>query len=706
MSVQTDQAPVVAVRRFVDGTLVSGLFEQLLRTDTSLRTFLSSQRAPSTIGGPLLRYLRELDWLQPKDVFEAQRVLVGLLVAAGEDVSPTDRYERRARLFDQQLALWARVQPTWLNISPTYFSTLLEQCEGMAEDSLEKAMKAKVRTLFRYRGRPPVWLHDENWPVNANGPLTFVEQIDISGPYDTSYRYVFRDETSREKHELVQSTARFEPKSPLPPSSVVGSTGELDIMRGLDFALVPPGDENSMTVPMPVLQALAEALEALDDGLDDDDPVIDDVPVWVAPQPPQPEQTYHQPPDPRPYQPQAVLPSPVNRLPDHDATLPIVRPTSRWAVEVDEGGQVELWSTSVVIGRSPQVSTSDVQRLIVAWDPSLLDTHARLDLIYGSWWVTNFGVDNGVTVIGARGGRVSVPTGRSAPVRTRLWLGSATVDLIALPDPPQGTHTLDSVPTRLVRRPVVLGPAVAPAPGLGVPPPAAAPPPQAVPATVLLPAPAVLAAGAPSTPVPALPAPSVPVPAVGGVPSMPIAAVPVAAVLAAVGTPLGVPAVAPPSPPAGVPAPGATTTDAPMVPVMPQDLWAVSSPVPGPGPYDMDITVQVGPPLAEPWTLALDDGRSFLVRERTAVVGRRPTSAPGVQAVMIADTTRTLSRTHARLDFGDDGWVVTDLGSTNGVLVTDVDGAQRQVEPGHPTPVCGYVAFGSVEARLLAPDQY
>ena len=620
MSVQvTDRASVVAVRRFVDGSLAAGVFEPLLRTDAALRAYLSAKEAPSVVGGPMLRYLRGLDWTQPKDVLEAQRALVRLLIAVGEDVAPTDRYERRARLFDRQVSLWSRVQPTWLSIPATYFATLLEECEHLPEDSLEKTMKAKVRTLFRYQGRPPVWLHDETWPVNANGPMTFVEQLDVSGPYDTSYRYVFRDEKSHERHELVQSTARFEPTtSPLPASAMLGSRS------GLDFPMAPVVDDDSVTVPMPVLEALADALEALDIGPDDAVPVV---PIPVA-------EPYHRPADPRPLTrdrsalrsappsaavygtrevPSSLQPwvDPVSLVAD-DPTKPVVPPPTRWALELDGGRSVELWASSVVLGRSPQASGPQVQRLAVTHDPSLLDTHARLELIYGSWWVTNLSADGGVTVVGARGGPVVVPTGMSVPVRTHLGLGSVTFQLVPLsgggPHQTVGTDGgTEGGPDESTAPPVEM---LAPT-GLHVRP-AASEPRQSSP---WAPAPALTASAAVD---------------------------------------------------------------------------------------DVEATVRFEPSF-DPWTLTLDDGRSFVVRARTVVVGRRPTaSVPGVQALAVADATRTLSRTHAQLDLVGGEWRVTDLGSTNGVLVTDVHGGQKKAEPGNPTPVRGFVAFGSVEARLVA----
>ncbi len=615
MSVQVaDLAPVVAVRRFVDGSLVAGVFEQMLRTDGALRAYLSSKGAPPSADGPLLRYLRELDWEQPKDVLEAQRALVRLLIAVGEDVAPTDRYERRARLFDQQFSLWSRVQPTWLSIPAAYFATLLEECEGIPDDSLEKAVRAKVRSLFRYRTRPPVWLHDETWPVNANGPLTYVEQIDISGPYDTSYRYVFRDETSHERHELAQSTARFEATGSLLPSSVAVRPAPSP-----DFAplAVLAGDE---TVPMPVLEALAEALASLDDGSDDLDPGPQTDPVPVVPEPDESSS--------RPWV------DPVSLWAD-DPTKPVVPPPSRWGLELDDGRRVELWSSSIVLGRSPHVSGPTVQGLAVTSDhPSaLLNTHARLDLIDGVWWVTNLSGDGGVEVVGARGGRVAVPAGRAVPVRTYLALGPVETQIVPLPG-------LDATRPPLSPAPVDQD--------------------------------AVAAAAGPPTGRSGLRARS------GRFASEPVA-----------------------------PASRAETDPwAPRTAPLLAARLGSDDDVEVTIKTDLAMTVKTDQPAFAPWNLSLDDGRVFVVRAPSVVVGRRPTaSVPGMQALAVADSTRTLSRTHARLDLVEGVWRVTDLGSTNGVVVTGTDGKETRVAPGCPTPVYRYVAFGSVEARLVAESE-
>lgn len=116
---------------------------------------------------------------------------------------------------------------------------------------------------------------------------------------------------------------------------------------------------------------------------------------------------------------------------------------------------------------------------------------------------------------------------------------------------------------------------------------------------------------------------------------------------------------------------------------------------------DIDGTVVVRRPTFQPWVLSLDDGRTFVIRSRSVVIGRRPESVDlGVQVLTITDDGRTISKTHARLDLVDDVWRVVDMGSTNGVVATDADGEEVDVEPGRATPVYGRLVLGAVGMRL------
>lgn len=102
----------------------------------------------------------------------------------------------------------------------------------------------------------------------------------------------------------------------------------------------------------------------------------------------------------------------------------------------------------------------------------------------------------------------------------------------------------------------------------------------------------------------------------------------------------------------------------------------------------------------ESWSLEIEGGRTFQLVERRVLLGRDPAARPGAQEIVVNDPTRTISKTHALLELVDDVWRVTDLGSVNGVIVTDPDGTERVLAPGVPEPVTGAVALGRVRLRL------
>jgi hypothetical protein len=102
----------------------------------------------------------------------------------------------------------------------------------------------------------------------------------------------------------------------------------------------------------------------------------------------------------------------------------------------------------------------------------------------------------------------------------------------------------------------------------------------------------------------------------------------------------------------------------------------------------------------ESWTLEVEGGRTFQLVERRVLLGRDPAARPGAQEIVVHDPTRTVSKTHALLELVDDVWRVTDLGSVNGVLVTDPDGTDRILAPGVPEPVTGGFALGRVRLQL------
>jgi len=106
-------------------------------------------------------------------------------------------------------------------------------------------------------------------------------------------------------------------------------------------------------------------------------------------------------------------------------------------------------------------------------------------------------------------------------------------------------------------------------------------------------------------------------------------------------------------------------------------------------------------PSGERWALVLDDGSRLPLTAASIVLGRNPVASTGAQALRIPDATRSLSKTHARLERDGSGWILTDLGSTNGVQAFARDGSVASLAPGVPTPVRGRILLGDVGMLIV-----
>ncbi|KQO96858.1 DUF5684 domain-containing protein [Leifsonia sp. Leaf264] len=121
---------------------------------------------------------------------------------------------------------------------------------------------------------------------------------------------------------------------------------------------------------------------------------------------------------------------------------------------------------------------------------------------------------------------------------------------------------------------------------------------------------------------------------------------------------------------------------------------------------DLEATVVVDRRPRVRWRLALDDGTLLDLTAPRVVLGRNPVAAdPGEQALAVPDQTRTLSKTHARLILEDGEWTVTDLGSTNGVLLYDEHGGEILVDPGVAVSVADGFVLGKVAMRVTFVEE-
>ncbi|WP_308798750.1 DUF5684 domain-containing protein [Agromyces silvae] len=115
---------------------------------------------------------------------------------------------------------------------------------------------------------------------------------------------------------------------------------------------------------------------------------------------------------------------------------------------------------------------------------------------------------------------------------------------------------------------------------------------------------------------------------------------------------------------------------------------------------DVESTVIVDRRPRRQWRLELDDGEVLPLTEEVVVLGRNPSAAAGEQRLAVPDRTRTLSKTHARLAQRHGAWTITDLGSTNGVLIVDPAGEETLIESHIETTISGRFVLGEVGMRV------
>lgn len=106
------------------------------------------------------------------------------------------------------------------------------------------------------------------------------------------------------------------------------------------------------------------------------------------------------------------------------------------------------------------------------------------------------------------------------------------------------------------------------------------------------------------------------------------------------------------------------------------------------------------------WRLQLPmSSRPVDVTATTVLLGRKPSAlgAPtDAQLVPVADGTRTVSKTHARLDLVDQRWMITDLGSTNGIVLIGENGEENELDSHVTTPLTERFLLGDAEFSLTS----
>ncbi len=158
---------------------------------------------------------------------------------------------------------------------------------------------------------------------------------------------------------------------------------------------------------------------------------------------------------------------------------------------------------------------------------------------------------------------------------------------------------------------------------------------------------------------------------------------------------------------------GATIFDAPGDPAPPAAA-APAAPIPVPAALAQPVPAPAAPATVSDdsddrtvvvqrrvrWGIELPDGEVLELDGDDVVVGRKPEPVGGARPLQIADPTRTMSKTHARMRRNGEDWTIEDLQSTNGVALVDESGEKVPLEAGREYEVIEQLVIGTLEVRL------
>lgn len=179
---------------FVEGQLESKTFEKILYENPRFEEVLNDDPYLPTntyVGTDVYLYVIQQNFNSLAGVLNVHGALAQLLERNGVSVQPTKKYSEFYNLI-------LSAQPKWLDVDPAYIQREIISAAGnLPEKELKKWLRSELLKRFKYVTKPPRWIQGANWPINENGPLVFLGQIQVNNYFhDEAAVYVFHDQSS------------------------------------------------------------------------------------------------------------------------------------------------------------------------------------------------------------------------------------------------------------------------------------------------------------------------------------------------------------------------------------------------------------------------------------------------------------------------------------------------------------------------------
>ena len=196
--------PLETIQRFVDGTLPPAEFRDALYADESFETLLSHDpELPATHyvrqDGGVYHFVIAQNYDDPGGVLNAHGALCEYMERNGIAHSKSNKY---ADFYNLVL----EASPNWLDPDHNFVSEhIMPNAGGRAGDELREWLSQRLLERFKCADKPPEWIQSPCWPVNENGPLVFLGQMDINNYFhDLATAYVFHDPTTGGCETIIQ----------------------------------------------------------------------------------------------------------------------------------------------------------------------------------------------------------------------------------------------------------------------------------------------------------------------------------------------------------------------------------------------------------------------------------------------------------------------------------------------------------------------